>query len=347
MLVPLIINKYVYVGKLRIHVQILGKGPAIVLFHPSPHSSAMLLPLAKELATHYTAICVDTPGYGLSDPLPKPPESIEDYTQVFDDLFKKLNIKKFALYGSATGAQIAIRYALNYPDKVSHIFLDNAAHFDDHLRKEILKHYFPDLKPKMDGRHLQVLWNMVSNISQYFPWCFQTEEYKLNTPKLPKEILHHITMDFLKAGENYHYAYKAAFDHENARNVQQLKVHTTIFRWEGSIILKYIDTLLSFNFPEHIQSVSTSENALRRRKEMADFINKKASENTNYIVPKDVGIIADVKNDIRSSFEKPEQTPPEINEDGSYLLNAWSEIKKQNTNLKPKEIQSNIIEWYT
>ncbi len=341
----LVHHKFISVGKLQIHTKILGQGPAIVLFHPSPHSSSMMLPLANELASKHTVICVDTPGYGLSDALDNPPKSIEDYTEVFHELFTILKLEKVTLYGSATGAQIAIRYALNYPEKVCHLFLDNAAHFEDDFRNEILKHYFPDLKPTNSGSHLTVLWDMAHKITQYFPWCFNTSEYKLNRPPLPLNIIQYIAIEFLKAGEHYHYAYKAAFMHENVRHVQQLKPNTTIFRWEGSIILEYIDVLLSFDLPDHIQSVSISEDTIKRKQEMAAFICTKASESVVYGVA-DIGSEIGEENNLKFQF-KLSKTPPIIAEDGSHLLKAWSAIKKQNTDITPEEIQVHLIDWYS
>ncbi len=337
-----IIRKYIKIGSRRIYVQVMGNGPAIALLHPSPHSSDMLLPLASRLADKYTVICIDTPGYGRSDGLESPPKSLSAYTILLHKLFKKMDISQLALYGSATGAQIAIRYALENEDMVSHIFLDNAAHFEDDLRDKILESYFPDLTPSKDGNHLRVLWDIVSNLQVYFPWCFKIKKYYLNRPQLPLEVMHAIVVDFLKAGKHYYYAYKAAFKHEKAMYVQQLKVETNIFKWEGSIVLPYINQLISHDFPHNVKVISIQKDNAARMNAMVDHINEKSIEISDYKMSSTLGIELIEKENIDQIIEL-----PEIKGDGSYLIKAWHLLYEQNENATPEEIQQLLIDGYT
>ncbi len=338
-------RRLVLVNGKNIHFQIVGAGPAMVMFHPSPHTSNLLVPLAKEFALDYTVICIDTPGYGKSDFLASPPESLGDYTRVIHEFFKKLGIDRPVLYGSATGAQLAIRYALNYPQNVSHIFLDNAAHFEEGFRNKILKHYFPDLSPKQDGSHLPILWKMVNRMFKYFPWCFAEEKYALNKPPLPKEALHFIAMDFLRAGENYYLAYKMAFLHEKAEHVQQLKVPATIFRWKGSIIKKYIDDLLYHDFPEHIKAVSVPADNVERVNEMIKQIRGKSRDLPGYILPSEFDIEPDFLDEIKGNI--PSNKLPAITADGTYLLDTWALLKRDNVGYAPKDLQELMLKWFT
>ena len=206
-----------------------GKGAPIVLLHPSPSSSKSMIPFIKELATHFTVIAIDTPGYGASDLMPQKPKSIKAYCKYLQPFFKKMGLKKFAIYGSATGAQIAIRYGLEFPKQVSHLYLDNAAHFSDKTRDEILKSYFPDISPKYDGSHLMTIWTMVHDLFVFFPWCFSDEKYRVKKSFPPNFVLHQIALEYMLAGKNYDLAYRAAFEHEKAVCVQRLKSPTTLF----------------------------------------------------------------------------------------------------------------------
>ncbi len=305
----------------------------------------MMLPLAKELATHYTVICVDTPGYGLSDGFNKTPTSLENYTTIFNELFDELNIGKLSIYGSATGAQIAIRYALMYPERIAHIFLDNAAHFEDDLSDAILEHYFPDLSPQQDGSHLPILWNMVSNMFCYFPWCFQTEEYKLDKPQLPAVVLNAIALDFLIAGEHYYCAYKLAFKHEQAKFVQELKVPTSIFNWKGSIVHNYIEALVAFDLPKNISVVEISGDVNIRNQKMAAYINDKASQFPLYHFQDSLGKRA-VENNLQIPESLVNELPPEAKSDGLHLTDAWQRIKEHQPNASPETIQQQLIQWY-
>ncbi|MEM1319559.1 MAG: alpha/beta hydrolase [Bacteroidota bacterium] len=275
-------KSFVSVGRLQCHLRAGGRGPAIVLFHAAPFSSAQLLPLMQQLKNRFTLIAPDTPGYGLSDSLPQSAERIEDYIPYFRQLFDQLNLSKFAIYGTAAGAQMALRYALEYPDQVSHLYLDNAGHFDDKQRADLLDNYFPDLNPTIGGSHLQSLWQIVKGHCQYFPWYAQQAAHKLSTPMPSAEVLHQRAIDYLQAGPDYARAYRLAFLHERAEHVQQLKVPTTIFNWADSPVRPYIQQLLNHDLPPHVQICNTPAEETKRYKKMGEHIRQSSSSTLRY-----------------------------------------------------------------
>lgn len=337
-------SRIVSIDGQKLHFYILGEGPVLVMMHPSPSSATSLMPLAKELATNFTVFCIDTPGYGRSDALAKEPQSLKDYTDFLHQVFLKLGIEKFALYGSATGAQLAIRYGLEHSERVSHIFLDNAAHFEDALRDKILASYFPDLTPQIDGSHLKQIWTMTSQMFQYFPWCFTTKEYALNRPQMPLFVLQMVAMDYLKAGKNYDLAYRLAFQHERGQHVQQLKMPTTIFRWNNSIITPYIDDLLTFDFPENISTFYIDGNPSERTNKMVAFMqNISNGMQTNTFNASTTERLIEKK----VTYKKPEGNPPEIKENGQHLQEAWQQLVLNNRALNATEIQQCLADWYT
>jgi class 3 adenylate cyclase/pimeloyl-ACP methyl ester carboxylesterase len=74
------------------------------------------------VAENRRLIRFDSRGTGLSDrEVPSP--SIEDYCADIDAIVDHLDIGQFALIGSAAGGIIAIRYALDRPDRVTHLAL--------------------------------------------------------------------------------------------------------------------------------------------------------------------------------------------------------------------------------
>lgn len=262
---------FIKVKDLDIHVRITGKGFPLVLLHASPSSSAMFAPLASVLKDHFTLIMPDTPGYGLSDVPSQPMEKMSDYMPIFHELFAALGLKKFAIYGSATGAQLAIRYGLTYPKEVEHIFLDNAAHFTEAQYEKIMESYFPDLSPQYDGSHLVKMWNIVRDMFRYFPWYMRAEEFKLKMPPLPAAVYHRVAMDFLQTGANYSKAYKAAFAHERVENVKALKVPATVFKHNASIVLPYIKQLTAHPaFPQKVEVIETPAAPADRNEKMKE-----------------------------------------------------------------------------
>ncbi len=269
------VRKIERVNQIHIHYRMMGTGPLLFLLHPSPTSSLTMIPLMQLLATHFTVITPDTPNYGQSDALPKIPETIYDFIPYFDGFFDQIKFQhnstdSITIYGSATGAQIAIAYGLTHPLKVKHLFLDNAAHFTNEQRNEILNNYFIDTTPRTDGKHLQELWQMIQSLCVYFPWHTPIEAHRFNesdpSPQQVQFILNHI----LNASADYKYGYLAAFAHEDAQYIQQLKIPTTIFKWLGSPILKYINQLLTYKMPDHISIIETPQNINERNQLMQE-----------------------------------------------------------------------------
>jgi pimeloyl-ACP methyl ester carboxylesterase len=251
------IQKFIQIGKHHIFYRMMGQGPFLVLLHPSPRNSAMMVPMMHLLADHFTVIAPDTPGYGFSEANENTPEDISDYTLFIDVIVREVCRGKTRIYGTATGAQLAIAYALEHPEKVLHIYADNAAHFDVKQREEILANYFIDISPQANGSHLSKLWNHIMDSCLFFPW-YDKKETNRFANELPSDaVMQTILTDYLLAGNNYAAAYKVAFKHEDIKNVEALKVNTTLFRWMGSPILKYIDQLLSHQLPSNIQIVET------------------------------------------------------------------------------------------
>ena len=226
------------------------------------------------LATYFQVIAIDTPGYGLSQPLKIEMTDVKDYALFFRKVFEKIHCKQFAIYGTATGAQIAIRYALEFPEQVDQLYLDNAAHFSHNEREEIFQHYFPDLSPTYDGDHLTKTWELVSRLFKAFPWFSEKPEDQLHNPELPIVVLDKIALDFLVAGDGYDKAYKCAFLHERAEHLQKLSVPFTVFRWENSILKKFVDRLITHEFPKNGRVVEINGNDHERLVQMTEEIHR-------------------------------------------------------------------------
>jgi pimeloyl-ACP methyl ester carboxylesterase len=229
-------------------------------------------PLMQLLGTHFRVIAPDTPGYGQSASMQQAPETIEGYLPFIEQLVAHLQADRIFLYGSATGAQLAIGYALAHPEKVSHLFLDNVAHFEKDARNQLLQQYFISLEPENDGSHLTRLQQMVEQSFLFFPWFSTHAENRIADSLPPAAVIQQLVEDFLIAGTDYARAYRAAFMHERAEKVQQLKVPTLIFRWQGSPILRYMDQLLAFSLPDCVRVVPTPAAIAERRSIMQQEI---------------------------------------------------------------------------
>lgn len=260
---------------IRFHYRVMGVGKPIILLHASPRSGKMLKNLGKMLSESFQVIIPDLPGYGFSEVIPQKVENLYEVIPYINAFFEALNLEKISIYGTATGAQLGIAYALTYPEKVEHLFLDNPAHFSEEEYEQISEKYFIDLKPQSDGSHLINLWNHVQQSMMYFPWYDHSEEAQFNKIMPPDATVADTVKEYLVAGERYHELYRAAFLHERVEKMQQLTVPTIIFKWKASILLKYIDRLLTFELPKNISGVETEKDMNDRYLKMVEIINNK------------------------------------------------------------------------
>jgi pimeloyl-ACP methyl ester carboxylesterase len=245
---------------LRLHWREAGAAgaPPLVLLHASPRSSAMFEPWMAMLAPHFRVFAPDTPGYGQSDALGAPPASVADYLPVLRAWLREaVGDTPVHLYGSATGAQLGIAFTNAHPAAVRHLFIDNAAHFDEAEREAITARYFIDLAPRAGGEHLHDAWRMAEQMLQFFPWFAADEAHRVGPPNPAPAAVHAAMMDMLGTGAHWAAAYRAAFAHERAEHVQRLVVPTLIFRWEASILGRHIDRLLAHPLPAHVRAQST------------------------------------------------------------------------------------------
>jgi len=334
------IQKYqIKIGQQTIHFRSAGKGMPLILLHASPSSSKMFETFISILADHFWVIAPDTPGYGYSQPLVNDFKSMKDYAYFFQDFFEKLGLEKISIYGTATGAQIGIRYALEFPQNVAHLFLDNAAHFTEVQEAAILESYFPDLSPKIDGSHLTSLWKIVNGLFQYFPWNIPTPENRLSIPMPSPFILHQVAKDFIQAGANYDMAYRAAFDHERATYVQALKVSTTLFNWEASIIRLYLKQLIEAMLPSNVQVEAIPADRTERLKRMTGIIKDTYQDGTIY------SVIPTFKRSNETKLELDNLPILQAEATGQYLLDAWKYLVTNSSNKTLKQIQQSFKNW--
>ena len=123
---------------------------------------------------------------------------------------KNLGVTEVALYGSATGAQIAIEFAKAYPEKCRQLILDNAAHFTDSERDDIMSRYFPSIEAQADGAHLQTAWTMAHGLFKWFPWYAQDHDHLIHDDEPPTAMVHATALAYLTAGKDYAQAYRRA-----------------------------------------------------------------------------------------------------------------------------------------
>lgn len=239
----------------QIHYRESGRGTPLVLLHPSPLSSLALTPQVQSLSDSFRCIAWDTPGYGYSDPLPETAaddRSLAPYVTALLGFLDALGLDRPLIYGSATGAQIAIEFSRAHPQRCAGLLLENAALFTAEEADAILDGYFPDIAAREDGAHLELLWRIAARSTRFFPW-YAGEAGAERRPAYPDAaIINSVVRDYLLAGPDYDRAYRAAFANERPDVLQAIPVNTRIILWEEGLLGEYGERVGHLALPEHV-----------------------------------------------------------------------------------------------
>jgi pimeloyl-ACP methyl ester carboxylesterase len=115
--------KSIELGEYRVNYATEGSGPHMVLLHGADKREdwSVWTPLL-ELAKQYSLIMPDLIGFGKSS---RPVET-PDYTvqaRVLHEMVDKLSVQKAILVGTSWGGQVALEFAINWPERVESMVL--------------------------------------------------------------------------------------------------------------------------------------------------------------------------------------------------------------------------------
>lgn len=115
----------------RIAYRELGAGPAVLLLHGWPTSSYLWRHVMPVLAENNRVIAPDLPGFGASDNPTDARYDFDMYTDAIDDLLGALGVEHAAIIGHDIGGPIAVRWALDRPERVTALGLLNTLVYPD------------------------------------------------------------------------------------------------------------------------------------------------------------------------------------------------------------------------
>jgi haloacetate dehalogenase len=109
----------------RVFARVGGEGPPLLLLHGYPQTHAMWHRVAPQLASRFTLVIADLPGYGSSD-IPVTDSDHTPFTkramaQTLLQAMHCLGHTRFALAGHDRGARVAYRMALDQPQHLSRL----------------------------------------------------------------------------------------------------------------------------------------------------------------------------------------------------------------------------------
>lgn len=106
-----------------LHYTEKGSGTPLILLHGNGEDGSYFNNQIAYFSDRYRVIAVDTRGHGKS-PRGSAPFTIEQFARDLNDWMTELNISKAIILGFSDGANIAMKFALRYPDKVEALILN-------------------------------------------------------------------------------------------------------------------------------------------------------------------------------------------------------------------------------
>ena len=107
-------------------VKVMGHGYPLVLMHGGPGADLYTLMSFRPLADRFTLVFYDHRCNGRSTGAPVESMNFENLTADADALRQALGFEKWAVLGHSFGGNVALEYALRYPQNLSHLLLVNS-----------------------------------------------------------------------------------------------------------------------------------------------------------------------------------------------------------------------------
>src|SRR5438309_95107 len=112
----------------------LKNAPVLLLLHGVPTSSRMYQPILEStLSAKYRLIAPDFPGFGQSS-WPSPKEfsyTFDHLAQVIERFAEALDLDRYTLYLHDYGAPVGMRMAIDHPEKIHAIIIQNAVSHEE------------------------------------------------------------------------------------------------------------------------------------------------------------------------------------------------------------------------
>jgi pimeloyl-ACP methyl ester carboxylesterase len=207
-----IARQYVDVSRGRVHLRRAGNGGQLVMaFLAGAGSSSNLDPLVHGLSDEFTVVAPDYIGQGDSCRAMEPTDVAQLATDA-KEIAAALGFEQFHLYGTHTGAGVAIELAIAEPARVGAVVIDGISMTPPAERAEHRALYFPDISPDLWGMHLLKAWNVRRDGGYFWPWFKPVQAFarKGEAPTLP--LLHDRVVSTLRSRSTPAYQAIASYD---------------------------------------------------------------------------------------------------------------------------------------
>lgn len=227
-----------YFDGMEIHYRHAGDAaaPVLLCLHASPVSSVALVPLVSALGRSFRVLAPDTLGNGDSrGPIPRAPD-IGFYADVCARFLERRGVDRCAVYGTHTGASIAMELARRGGVTIDRLILDGVGLYDAGFQREILENYIPEFRADASGAYLIELWSMLRDMYLFWPWFSRRAASRRDVDLPPPHVMHLRFVEVLKAYDTFGRSYKAAFRFDKRAVLAELEVPVLVTSVEQDML---------------------------------------------------------------------------------------------------------------
>lgn len=241
---PPVRRRFIDVAGRAAHVRVMGEGPPALFVHSSPANSVFVVNEMASVADRYTCFAFDTPGFGQSDALPGDVLTVAQLADAIAANLDAIGMPPCPVFGTHTGAAIALELAIRHPDRVTGLMLDGLSIFTEAEYENLVSGYFPHFAPDPLGGHFSQCWTRFRDQSTWFPW-FSRDWRALNESDLSSPGATNIWLTmFFDAASSYAPAYRAALAYRDGpAQVAALKVPAILSAVESDMLYPHLDRL--------------------------------------------------------------------------------------------------------
>lgn len=116
-------SRFLEVDGMRIHYQVEGEGPPLLLLHGVLASLRTWDGWVARLRGHFSIVRIDLPGFGLTGPMINGDYTPDHAIGLFEKIRALLGYERFHLAGNSLGGFLSWYYAVHHPERVQKLVL--------------------------------------------------------------------------------------------------------------------------------------------------------------------------------------------------------------------------------
>jgi pimeloyl-ACP methyl ester carboxylesterase len=204
---PTTAGKFADANGVKIHYYDLGAGDPIVCLHgagPGANAWSNFNGNVAALGAGHRVLLVDLPQYGKSAMIPVAAPALTNLARIIRDFLDAIGLRRVAFVGNSFGGQVALKVAIDYPERVSHVVMIGSAPVNHSLfcpqpveAIKLIADYYKDEGPSL-AKMRKILTTLVFDasavtdaiVAERYEASIEPEAVRVHTlPRAPKQEL--------------------------------------------------------------------------------------------------------------------------------------------------------------